>query len=182
MDRKDRVPIGEIILGVVGTAGILAAAIAPGVFAAAKLFMPKRRSYNKRYITNAISRLKAKNYITTVVQGSKKYIRLTKEGEAHLLLIQNRQVCVPRPQTWDGKWRIVVFDIPEKQRAVRRKVRAGLVSFGFRRLQDSVWVYPYDCEELIVMLKANARIGAKVLYVVAEKVEYDKNLRQAFGL
>ena len=61
-------------------------------------------------------------------------------------------------------------------------MRATLVNMGFHRLQDSVWVYPYDCEDLVLMLKADLKIGKNVLYIVADAIEYDTPLRVHFGL
>jgi hypothetical protein len=44
-----------------------------------------------------------------------------------------------------------------------------------------VWVYPYDCEDLITLLKADFKIGKDLLYVITESIENDKWLRQSFG-
>ena len=54
--------------------------------------------------------------------------------------------------------------------------------YGFVRLQDSVWIYPYDCEDLIALAKANFRIGVDVLYMIVERLDCDKHLREHFGL
>ena len=54
--------------------------------------------------------------------------------------------------------------------------------YGFIRLQDSVWVYPYDCEDLIALAKANFRIGFDVLYMIVERIERDTHLREHFAL
>lgn len=75
-----------------------------------------------------------------------------------------------------------MFDIPERRRRVRTRVRQTLTTMGFYRLQDSVWVYPYDCEELIILLKADFKIGKDLLYVIADKVEHDAPLKTHFGL
>ena len=53
---------------------------------------------------------------------------------------------------------------------------------GFVRLQDSVWVYPYDCEDLITLLKADFRVGKDVLYLIVDSIENDKYLRAEFNL
>lgn len=53
---------------------------------------------------------------------------------------------------------------------------------GFVRIQNSVWVYPYDCEELIAFIRADLRLGKGLLYIVAEGIEYDKHLRTHFKL
>ena len=78
--------------------------------------------------------------------------------------------------------RSVIFDIPERRKSVRVGIRRFMQEYGFMRLQDSVWIYPYDCEDLIALAKANFRVGADVLYMIVEKLEQDKHLREHFGL
>ena len=53
---------------------------------------------------------------------------------------------------------------------------------GFVRLQDSVWVFPYDCEDFVSLVKAELKIGSAILYMVVEHIENDKHLRAHFGL
>ena len=87
-----------------------------------------------------------------------------------------------RPLSKDKKWRVLAFDIKEYRRDTRDKLRKTLVSIGFERLQNSVWIYPYDCEDLIALAKADLRIGADVLYMIVERLEHDKHLREHFSL
>jgi len=83
---------------------------------------------------------------------------------------------------WDGRWRVLIFDIPEERKLLREKVRHTLVSIGFERLQDSVWIYPYDCEDLIALIKVDFQIGREVLYLIVDSLENDGHLRKLFGL
>lgn len=53
------------------------------------------------------------------------------------------------PRRWDHLWRIVMFDIPER-RNKRRMFQYALKSAGFFRLQDSVYVTPYDMREEVL--------------------------------
>jgi hypothetical protein len=53
---------------------------------------------------------------------------------------------------------------------------------GFVRMQDSVWLYPYDCEDLIVLLKADFKIGKDVLYMIVDSIEADTTWRKHFKL
>ena len=77
---------------------------------------------------------------------------------------------------------MLIFDIPEKRKSLREKVRTTLVSLGFKRLQDSVWVYPDDCEDLITLLKADFRVGKDLLYLIVDTIENDRVLREYFGI
>lgn len=54
---------------------------------------------------------------------------------------------------WDGKWRIISFDIPERTRKHRDSLRAELIRSGYQKLHNSVWVgkapLPQDVFEFI---------------------------------
>ena len=108
-------------------------------------------------------------------------LRVTQKGEAALRRLRLKLYDVPRPRRWDGKWRVLIFDIPERQRRLRREIRDVLGSIGFIRLQDSVWVYPFDCEDLITLLKADFKVGRAMLYMVVDALEYDGRLKQEFS-
>jgi DNA-binding transcriptional regulator PaaX len=76
----------------------------------------------------------------------------------------------------------LIFDIPEYRKSTRDRIRETLRIIGFVRLQDSVWAYPYDCEDLITLLKADFKIGKDMLYLVVEAMENDASLRRHFGI
>ncbi|MDP3935268.1 MAG: hypothetical protein Q8Q46_03580 [Candidatus Giovannonibacteria bacterium] len=59
---------------------------------------------------------------------------------------------IEKPQKWDGKWRIVSFDIPEKNKLARRAFQQKLRELNFFPLQKSVWVHPFPCESEIKLL------------------------------
>jgi hypothetical protein len=86
------------------------------------------------------------------------------------------------PKKWDKKWRVIIFDIPENKKRVREQVRHILSSAGFIRLQDSVWVFPYDCEDVIGLMKTDLGIGKHLLYMIVDQIENDRFLRMDFGL
>jgi len=105
---------------------------------------------------------------------------LTEKGRKILQMWEQRNYWIPTPSKWDGKWRVLIFDIPEKRKTLREKIRNTLRAVGFKWLQDSVWVHPFDCEDLITLLKADFKIGKDVLYLIAEAIENDKELRDHF--
>lgn len=107
---------------------------------------------------------------------------LTQKGEIELRALTAHEVKVAKPRRWDGKWRILVFDIPEERKALREKIRRSLVAIGFHMLQKSVWIFPYDCEDFIALLKADLEVGGHMLYVIADALESDHGYRDAFAL
>lgn len=177
--KTERKNIKSFVLGAVGVAGFLGVAfVAPNVLGAmGKLGMlPSGRQ--REIINRARDRL--------VRQGLLKredgFLRLTPKGKTALRHLEVREFKIVPPWRWDGKWRVLIFDIPEYRKALRDKVRRTLEAIGFVRLQDSVWIYAYDCEDLIALLKADFKIGKDMLYMIVEELEGDRHLKRHFGI
>lgn len=43
-------------------------------------------------------------------------------------------------------------------------------------------MYPYDCEDLVTLLKADFKIGKELVYMIVENIEYDRDLKKLFCL
>lgn len=177
--------IGKIILGTIAAAGVLAVvAIAPNVLQVISLFDEKKKYHypRKYYVKKAIGKLKERGLIEFEKSDNKTFVRLTEKGERELLKYRLREAVIEKPKKWDKKWRVIIFDIKEKRKMIREELRKELVNLGFKRLQNSVWIYPYECEELIIMLKSYFKIGKDVLYMVVERLENDRWLQKDFSL
>ena len=110
-------------------------------------------------------------------------LQLTDKGHAHIERILVREYRIPEPVWWDGKWRVLMFDIYEKRRKTRAKLRALLTGAGFVRLQDSVWVHPYPCDEFVALVRTHLKSGVRELrLIVADALESDRPLREHFKL
>ncbi len=129
-----------------------------------------------------MSRMKGKGWVVFEAVRGKRYPRLTALGRRHIARISLGDLQIHKPLRWDGRWRIVIFDVEEKKQNDRAKIRRLLQRLGFLLLQRSVWVYPYDCEEIIALIKTDMRTGRNVLYIIADAIEYDRPLREHFGL
>ncbi|MEK7106946.1 MAG: hypothetical protein AAB899_02055 [Patescibacteria group bacterium] len=145
-----------------------------------KKYIEKKPKLEQR-ISQAFTRLADKHLIVRVRKNGGQFVPTAKGKKfAESLEMMHRARNVPA--RWDGKWRIVIFDIWERRRNARDKLRILLKRNGFVKIQHSVWVYPYECEELFVFLRTNLSLGKGILYIVAEEIENDRNLRKAFGL
>jgi CRISPR-associated endonuclease Cas2 len=176
--------IQKVVLRTIATAGLLSVALlAPNALQMLKLFgldkKLKSMANQTRSINNSRQRL-VKNGL--VAYSDSGFLYLTKAGEKILREIENRDFKIKKPKKWDRKWRILIFDIKERNRDIRNKIRNTLVSIGFIKLQQSVWVYPYDCEDLITLLKADFEVGKEILYIIADRIENEKVLLNYFGL
>ncbi len=183
--KEKAIQITKIILKIIAASGFISMALlAPNAIQVLDMFRDKKRSrYNpSHHIKSTLSRLKDQGLIEFQKRKGKTFIRLTDKGEKKLLKYQLQEAFIPKPKKWDKKWRIVIFDIREDKRWIRDFLRKELVNLGFIKLQDSVWVHPYDCEEIIILLKAYLRRGKDVLYITAENIENDKWLKREFKL
>lgn len=182
--RTKRGQIERAILSTLAIAGVgLVIMAAPNTLQLLKNVDPDwiiKRDPRQR-IREAAHRLHKKGLVTFVHKDGRVFLRITEKGRTRFqsLLIQGP---LPRPLRWDRKWRLVIFDIPEKKHVLRARARSIVSGFGFIRLQDSVWAYPYDCEEAIALLKAELHIGKDLLYIIADAIEYDLPLRKEFNL
>lgn len=179
--------IGKVILGTAAVAGVLViAAAAPNIFQVVKFFEKKHGRNYQRYqssklVRSEIQKLARKKLIIIFEKNGEPVIRLTEAGRGELLRYQLKEKRLEK-KSWDKKWRLIIFDIEEKKRARRDGIRQQMRSFGFEKLQDSVWVYPYECEQVVGLLKAQYKIGKELLYIVASDIEGDEQLRRKFSL
>ncbi len=181
--RRRRTSIENILLGTLTAAGAVTFAVmAPNALAVLKHidtdWLSKRDP--RQRLHESMSRMRRKGLVR-FDERTRRY-RLTDTGTQMARRIQNGTVRIAIPKRWDGRWRIVMFDINEQQRSLRRKIVSLVSSLGFYRLQDSVWIHPYDCEEIVAFLKTDLQVGKELLYVIADAVEYDKPLREHFRL
>lgn len=72
---------------------------------------------------------------------------LTSKGKKAAMEIQGRYVQQASDKSWDGKFRIFVFDIPEKKKGWRESIRRELAVSQFRQLQESVYIGKYPLPE-----------------------------------
>ena len=136
-----------------------------------------------RRITQAITRLERAGLVQTSGQYGDRRVVLTEKGCAIIETIHANEYHIPEPAFWDGRWRMVMFDIREKRRKARSQLRSLLVGAGFLRLQDSVWIHPYPCDEFIGLVRAHLKSGTgEMLSFTAEALESDKKLREHFHL
>ena len=180
-----RTKISKIILSTLAIVGLMSVAlVAPNAVQILKMFESgkKRKTRYDYRVQTALSRLIGEGSISKLEKGGMLYFELTPKGRKKLGDLYRYQLLMKKPKKWDGKWRIVSFDIYEKRRNVRDKFRYTLKSLGFVQLHKSMWIYPYDCEDLVALLKSDFSMGRNVLYIIADRVEADKRLKQYFSL
>lgn len=83
---------------------------------------------------------------------------------------------------WSGKWFMVFFDVPEIQRNKRDYLRKFLKDLGFFPYQKSVYLFPYECEKEVGLIKKIVEGGKYMKYIIAEKIEDEEKAKIFFKL
>jgi len=181
-ERIRKQNLRKAVLTTVAAAGIVTLALtAPNTLQLLKYASGMKSRYRARAQRTA-DRLISQGYLQKKGRGPRSTVEITSRGEALLARLSIGTAKYKPPEKWDGKWRIVIFDIPEDRAHLRMRLRTMLQAIGFHMLQASVWVYPHDCEDLIVLLKKDFSLGKEVLYIIADEIEGDWLLRRQFDL
>lgn len=85
-------------------------------------------------------------------------------------------------QKWDGKWRIILFDIPEKKRALRDYLRSVIKRCGFKEFQKSIWVHPYKIPDFLKEILGEENILFYTRFITTTSIDFDKDLKKLFSL
>ena len=107
---------------------------------------------------------------------------LSERGQKQVLKLNLDQLEIKKSARWDKKWRLVIFDIPEKIKRARETLRDKLKNLGFFELQHSVWVFPYFCRDEINFIVEVFDIRRYVRLVEAEYITNEADLLLHFNL
>ncbi len=135
----------------------------------------------KAGFSRTIQQLKSKGLIEYKNSYGELTAKITDKGKNIIEILDNKS-SEKNTKTWDGRWRLVIFDIPEKKRLSRNLLRDKLKIYGFIQIQGSVWAYPFPCENIVALIKTYFELGNEVLYLVVESLEGDSRLRKRFKL
>ena len=80
--------------------------------------------------------------------------RLSESGR--LMALGGRDPVAQWNRAWDGRWRMVLFDLPEAEASARVRLRRFLQSSGFGFLQNSVWITPDPLSPIMHELSVHA--------------------------
>lgn len=125
-----------------------------------------------------IKKLKNKNIINL---GGEK-VKLTRKGRELLKEIYLSELKIPKPKEWDGVWRLVSYDIPEKYKKSRDLFRSVLERNNFYQVQESLWVSPYECKEEIAVLAKNINITPYIIALSTDSLPNQKEMEKHFNL
>ena len=121
---------------------------------------PIFKGIKKYSFRQALLRLLQSKYLEKIEADAQGRYQITQEGLEHLYR-KHPQLRL-KSAKFDGFFRIVVYDIDEVERKLRREMRRGLKKLGFAFLQQSVWASPFDWEKELDSLFGRLKVGERV--------------------
>lgn len=141
------------------------------------------KKYPKQRVSSTFDMLRRQGFLSVEKKNNQIYISLTEEGKKRAGIFQIGEFEIKKPKKWDGKWRLLIFDIPEKRKIAREALRGKLRELGFCKLQQSVWMHPYNCKAELELLKEFFGLSDKEMrLVVAEDIGENGSWRKIFKL
>mgnify|MGYP001619825039 FL=1 len=177
--------LGLTILGMAAVCRLLiVGAVAPNIFSASGRLGGRRRYFDKNSFRDRIYYYKKHGYVDVRRNSGNNImeVKLTERGENKVLRKALGDLKVFPQEKWDGIWRIVIFDIPEKNKWAREGLRERLKRMGFYPLQKSTFATPYPCREEIEFLTQLYNIDGYVRLIETKTISLDDDLRDFFGL
>jgi DNA-binding transcriptional regulator PaaX len=146
--------------------------------------IPKElRKVKQEYLNKAIKRLYQSKLIHYKEnQDGTISLVLSEEGKKKILIYNVETLKLKRQDKWDGYWRVLIFDIPEKLKLVRKFLSKKLKEIGMYQLQKSVYVYPFECKDELDFIIEYFGLRPYVRFALVKEIDNELHLRKIFNL
>lgn len=182
------IPAREV-LKLVGSGIFLAASVAvPNLPKALRPFLNQNsendawKRFNIPYFKRNLERLEKQKLVETKTEDNQQIVQITDRGRKRILKYALDKLVIQKPNFWDGKWRLVSYDIPRNSSSLRDCFRKYLSTWEFYPLHKSVFLHAYPCEKEIEFLREFLGIGKFVRIFTVLKIENDQEFKEFFGL
>jgi DNA-binding transcriptional regulator PaaX len=143
----------------------------------------KEKKYTRPQVKRALDHLLKTGAIEKITQtDGSSLIALTEKGREKTVPLRLEMMVEKNPRHWDGKWRMILFDIPELRRKGRDALRHKLKELNCYKLQESVWIYPYECRQAVRHLSFHYQVAPYVHCAVVDTFDREDAARRFFGI
>jgi len=133
-----------------------------------------QRSLKLLYESQLIRAVECRDGVTELV--------LSKKERRVALRYNLEKLKIKEPSQWDKKWRIVMFDVPERLKKLRRTLHFHLRELQFYQYQKSVFVHPFECRREIEFVLEFYGAKKYVRFVEATHLDNELHLKSHFDL
>lgn len=131
-------------------------------------------------IKRRIEYLKTAGLVRGFVEGKESFLEITPKGHNVIRKMELDEVNINKSERWDRKWRVVIFDISERNKRGRNFLRVKLGELGFEKIQASVYVFPFECTEVIEILSEVISEQKNVLVMLADIIQGEERIIMKF--
>ncbi len=132
----------------------------------------QQKNQTQNYALNrSIKNMGDLGLIETIKSDREDYARLTAKGRQKLASIKLDSKSTLISNNWDGKWRIILLDLPESRKAERESIRYLLKKANFVCLKNSAWISPYPFEHMFENIKKDLGLTNEIMIIVTDKLD-----------
>lgn len=174
---SDKKIITREVLKVIAVGGILlGSAVIPTLPMAAGAAIKIWKNVNRKDLGRILKRLEKQEMIAIREKDDGKVsIEITEKGKRRLLEYDFENIEL-KAKRRDGKWHLVIFDIPEGKKNARDVFRRKLLELGLIKLQESVFASAFPCKNEIDFLCHFLEISDYVTIATVDKIERGEQL------
>lgn len=177
------------------TAGTFLAAslVFPGLPMVARevLKLKKEMGYSKKLkewekfnlwrLRQIIKRMQNSKYVEIKEQNGVPSVKITQKGTNKLLKYDIDKMRLDERKL-DGYWRLIIYDVKTAKRQNSETFRRAISKLNLLKLQKSVYLTPFRCEDEIEYLRQVFDIGNEVLILRVKNIENEQPYRRYFGV
>lgn len=182
MKRHSRGELTKSILKFIGgTAFVIGSLALPQLPIVYKMFDAENKRERDK-IRRAIDRLENKKCVKKYKKEGIDIIEITENGRKEVLKYKLDEIKIKEQKRWDGTWRMIMFDIPEKHKTARDGLTLKLIKMGCAPIQKSVFVTPYECEKEIKFIGEYFNVSKYIIFLETYKINNEDSLKEEFEL
>ena len=176
---SDKKLITKGVLQAIAVGGILLGSVAiptlPLAAAGAVKIWKEINKLNQRDFGRIIKRLEKQEMISFREKGNQVIIEITEKGKRRLLEYDFENIEI-KAKKRDGKWRLIIFDIPEEKKNSRDSFRRKLLQLDCIKLQESVFACAFPCKKEVDFLCQYLNISDFVIIAIVDRMERGEEL------
>ena len=178
------------VLVLLGAGTFLAASvIMPGLPMIVKPFLDERtrreenewKKFNTWRLKQVLKRMRQQKLVEITGKDGVQIVKISDNGKKKLLNYSLDEMMI-HEKNWDGKWRIIIYDIFSGKSQERELFRKTLKRMKFHRLQKSVYLTPFPCKDEIEYLRQICGVGNEVIMLTVSGIENEHAYKEYFGL
>lgn len=172
----------KVLLLLAGGVGLAIAGSPKSYFGVIKSVSNEWEKINEQSLKRAIKNLyQSKLLEERENENGSTSLILSEEGRKRVLTYNLDKIEIQKPDKWDGKWRVVLFDIPNSKKKDREALRYTLRNLGFLAYQKSVFIFPYECKNEIDFVIEFYNLRRYVRFMEVNSFDDDLAFKSHFG-